>query len=162
VPSPYDQSSPEDDRPRREREEVYPADGARTEQRQARGDDVRRHREWEEDGRRQMNRQEQDGILHRQREAEHAAQAARLGPPPGQNHGVTIAPVGPVQYPGASASGSSGLIAGYLQMPLESPTRCVTSLEHMHSWYLKNLDTDLVQKDLIQREALILSLAILD
>ena len=162
VPSPYDQSSPEDDRPRREREEVYPADGARAEQRQARGDDVRRHREWEEDGRRQMNRQEQDGILHRQREAEHAAQAARLGPPPGQNHGVTIAPVGPVQYPGASASGSSGLIAGYLQMPLESPTRCVTSLEHMHSWYLKNLDTDLVQKDLIQREALILSLAILD
>lgn len=135
-PSPYEQSPPEDDRPRRGREEprgseeVYPADGARAEQWQAHEDDVRRRREWEEDGWRQMTeqrRQEQDGILQRQREAEHAAQAARLGPSSGQNHGVTIAPAGPVQYPGASASGSSGLSAGYLQMPLESPTRCVTS-----------------------------------
>ena len=137
MPSPYGQSPPEDERARRERidalqrdeprrsEEVYPADGPRAEQRHARDDG---RREWEEEGRRRMTEQrrmEQDGIIQRQREAEHAAQAARLGQSTGQNQGITIAPVAPsssVQYPSAS----SGPITGYLQMPLESPTRCVT------------------------------------
>ena len=168
MPSPYEQSPPEDDRARRERvdallreeprqrEEVYPADGARAEQWHARGDDTgRRH----EEGRRQMTeqrRQEQDGILRRQREAEHAAQAARLGQPTGQNQGVTITPT--------SASASSGPITGYLQMPLESPTRCVTLFgAHLCplSWYLKNLNTGLVQNILIKRETLILFFPIL-
>jgi len=137
MPSPYDQSPPEDDRARRERvdtllreeprrrsEEVYPADGARAEQWHARGDDSSRRREWEEEGQRRMTEQrrlEQDGILRRQREAEHAAQAARLGQSTGQNQAVV-----PVQYPGITAPASSGPITGYLQMPLESPTRCVT------------------------------------
>ena len=147
TPSPYDQSLLEEDRVRRERtdvtlrdvprrrEEAYLADGARE-------DDARRRREWEEDGRRQeQRRQEQDGILRRQREAEHAAQTARLGHPSGQNQSVTAAPTAPIsaslsapvssiQYPSTSvpatsASGSSGPITAYMQMPLESPTRCV-------------------------------------
>ena len=120
----------------RQREDVYPADGARADQWHARGDDTRQHREWEEEGRRRVaeqRRQEQDGILRRQREADHAAQAARLGQPTGQNQGVTgpVMPVSsPVQYPSISASvnttsATSGPNTGYLQMPLESPTRCV-------------------------------------
>jgi STAM-binding protein len=141
MPSPYEQSPPEDDRARRERvdallreeprrhEEVYPADGARAEQWHAHEDDTRRRHEWEEEGRRRMTeqrQQEQDGILRRQREAEHAAQAARLGQPTGHNQGATVAPT--VQYPAISAPAPSGPITGYLQMPLESPTRCVTLL----------------------------------
>jgi STAM-binding protein len=141
MPSSYDQSPHEDDRLRREHEqpEVYSGDGVRAEQWQTHEDDARRRREWEEEGRRRMTeqrRQEQDGIIRRQREAEHAAQAARVGPSSGQNRGVTPAvPVSTssVQYPGASASGSSGLITDYLQMPLESPTRCVISLGRMLS-----------------------------
>ena len=164
MPSPYDQSPPEDEKECRERvdamvreeprrsEEVYAADGARAEQWHAHEDDTRRRREWEEEGRRRVTEQrrieqdgiirrqreaEQDGIVRRQREAEHAAHAVRLGPPTGQNQAVTIAPVAPpasVQYPSAS----SGPITGYLQMPLESPTRCVTPSLCMLSWYLKN------------------------
>ena len=147
TPSPYEQSPTEDDRARRERvdalvredprrrEDVYSADGARTGQWHTRGDDTHRRREWEEDGRRvaEQRRSEQDGILRRQREADHAAQAARIGQPAGQNQGV-IGPVMPVsasvQYPSLSASAtaasaSSGPIPDYLQMPLESPARCV-------------------------------------
>ena len=141
TPSPYDQTSHEEDMmilrdaPRR-REETYPADGA---QMYAREDDTRRRREWEEEGRRRMTdqrRQEQDGILRRQQEADHAAQAARLGHPTGQNPSVNVAasasfsaPVPSIQYPSVSApatvSATSGPIAAHLQMPLESPTRCV-------------------------------------
>ncbi|KAI0264044.1 hypothetical protein BGY98DRAFT_1044115 [Russula aff. rugulosa BPL654] len=118
----------------RRREDVYPADGARADQWHARGDDARQRHEWEEEGRRRVAEQrrlEQEGILRRQREAEHAAQAARFGQPNGQNQGVTgpVMPVSsPVQYPSISASvttasAPSGPITGYLQMPLESPTR---------------------------------------
>jgi STAM-binding protein len=174
IPSPYDQSPPEDDRARRERvdallreeprrgEEVYPADGARAEQWHAREDDTRRRREWEEEGRRRttdQRRQEQDGILRRQREAEHAAQSARLGQSTGQHQVVSS-----VQYPAIAAPASSGPITGYLQMPLESPTRCVNPLRGtllcMPCWYLKHLNVGLVQKSLIKRETLLL--AILD
>jgi hypothetical protein len=143
----------------------------------AREDDTLRHREWEEEGRRRMTeqrRQEQDGILRRQSEATHAAQAARLGHPTGQNPSVTVAPAGPVsasfsapmpsiQYPSisapATASAQSGPIAAHLQMPLESPTRCVilhwngTSLS-MFSWYLKNSNTGYFKINLIERETL--------
>ena len=148
TPSPYEQSPPEDDRVRRERvdallredprrrEDAYPpADGAHADQWHARGDDARRRREWEEEGRRRVAEQrrlEQEGIIRRQREADHAAQAARLGQPTGQNQGVTapVIPVSSVQYPTISASATTALvppgpITGYLQMPLESPTRCV-------------------------------------
>ena len=148
TPSPYEQSPTEDDRARRERvdallredprrlEDVYPADGARADQWHAREDDTRQRREWEGEGRRRVAEQrrlEQDGIIRRQQEADHAAQAARLGQPTGQNQGI-IGPVMPisssVQYPSISGSAStasvpSGPITGYLQMPLESPTRCV-------------------------------------
>ncbi|KAH9996100.1 hypothetical protein BJV77DRAFT_193597 [Russula vinacea] len=103
IPSP---NSFENDRPRheheepRQSEEVYPTDGARVEQWQARVDDVRRRRKWEDNGWRQLaeqRRQEQDGILQRQIEAEIAAvavQTAGLGQPTGQNqnHGVIITP----------------------------------------------------------------------
>jgi len=126
------------DAPRR-RDETYPAEGAQV---NAREDDTRRRREWEEEGRRRMTeqrRQEQDGILRRQQEAEHAAQTARLGHPTGRNPSVNVAPAVPVsasfsapvpsiQYPTISAatvSATSGPIAAHLQMPLESPTRCV-------------------------------------
>jgi STAM-binding protein len=119
--------------------EPYSADAAHSEQfRAAREDDARRRREWEEEGRhrtREQRRQEQDGILRRQREADLAARAARVGQPTGQNHGATIAPIPAfptpaIQYPSVSgpapsASASSGSIAGQLLMPLESPTRCV-------------------------------------
>jgi STAM-binding protein len=148
TPSPYEQSPTEDDRARRERvdallredprrrEDVYTADGARADQWHAREDDTRRRREWEEEGRRraaEQRRLENDGILRRQQEADHAAQAARLGQPTGQNQGVTgpVMPVSsPVQYPSISASvttapAPSGPMTAYLQMPLESPTRCV-------------------------------------
>ena len=167
MPSPYDQSPPEDERVRRERvdamvreeprrsEEVYGADGARAEQWHAHEDDTRRRREWEEEGRRRVTEQrrvEQDGIMRRQRESEHAAHAVRLGPPTGQNQAVTIAPVAPpasVQYPSAS----SGPITGYLQMPLESPTRCVTH-KLVHAFLvLKELNTDHVLKSPINRES---------
>ena len=145
TPSPYDQSPHEEDivvlrdAPRR-RDDSYSGDGA---QMYAREDDTRRRREWEEEGRRRMTEQrhqEQDGILRRQEEAEHAVQAARLGRPTGQNLSVTVAPAVPVsasfsapvqsiQYPSipapATASASSGPVAARLQMPLESPTRCV-------------------------------------
>lgn len=150
TPSPYEQSPTEDDRARRERvdallredprrrEDVYPVDGARPDQWHARGDDTRQRREWEEEGRRRVavaeqRRLEQDGIARRQREADHAAQAARLGQPTGQNQGVTGSVPSLVQYPSLSASvttasAPSGPITGYLQMPLESPTRCVIFL----------------------------------
>jgi STAM-binding protein len=146
TPSPYEQSPTEDGRARHERvdallredprrrEDVYSVDGARADQWHAREDDTRR-REWEEEGRRRVAEQrrvEQDGILHRQREAEHAAQAARLGQPTGQSQSVTgpVMPVSsPVQYPSISASAMTasgpGPMTAYLQMPLESPTRCV-------------------------------------
>ena len=112
-------SSFENDRPRHEHEEpcqseeVYSANGARVEQWQAHVDDVRRRRKWEDNGWRQMvekRRQEQDGILQRQIEAEIAAlsvQAAGLGQPTGQNQ--NHAPV--------SASGTSGPITGYPDAP---------------------------------------------
>ena len=152
TPSPYRQSPYEEDKGWRERQDAMLrdetrrrgeapfADGAHSEQLlQAREDDVRRHRERDEEGRRRMmeqRRQEQDGILRRQREAEYAAEAARLGPPTGRNQSVA----GPVsashsapavqQYSSASgpvtaASASSGPAARYLQMPLESPNRYV-------------------------------------
>jgi len=161
------------DAPRR-RDETYSAEGA---QMYAREDDTRRRREWEEEGRRRMTEQrrhEQDGILRRQREADHVAQTTRLGHPTGQNPNVTIAPAVPVsasfsapvpsiQYPSisapATASASSGPIAEHLQMPLESPTRCVilrwnVTLLRMFSWYLKNLNTGHFQTNLIERETL--------
>jgi STAM-binding protein len=72
----------------------------------------------------EQSRQEQDGILRRQREAEHAAQAARLGQSAGQHQ--VVVPASSVQYPAIAGPASSGPITGYLQMPLESPTRCVT------------------------------------
>jgi STAM-binding protein len=145
TPSPYEQSPTEDDRARgervdallredpRRREDVYPADGARADQWHAREDDTRRRREWEEGRHRVVDQRrfEQDGILRRQQEADHAAQAARLGQPTGQNQGVTgPAVMPPVQYPSISASATtasapSGPMTAYLQMPLESPTRCV-------------------------------------
>ena len=106
----------------RQSEEVYPADGACAQQ---------WSRKWEEEGWRRMTeqrRQEEDGILWRHGEAEHAAQAARCGQSTYQNYGVTIAPVS-VQYPNASALGSSGPVTGYLQMPIELE-RWVTSLGH--------------------------------
>ena len=106
----------------RQSEEVYPADGARAQQ---------WSRKWEEEGWRRMTeqrRQEEDGILWRHGEAEHAAQAARCRQSTYQNYGVTIAPVS-VQYPNASALGSSGPVTGYLQMPIELE-RWVTSLGH--------------------------------
>jgi len=136
TPSPYEQSPTEDDRARRERvdallrEDVYPADGARADQWHARGDDTRRRREWEEEGQRRVAEQrrlEQDGNSRRQREADHGAQAARLGQLPGQNQGVTGPAMPPVQYPSISATTASvpsGPITA-LQMPLESPSRCV-------------------------------------
>ncbi|KAI0249307.1 hypothetical protein BJV78DRAFT_707502 [Lactifluus subvellereus] len=153
TPSPYRQSPYEEDRAWRERQdamlrdetrrrgEASFADGAHSEQlRLAREDDMRRHREREEEGRRQMaeqRRQEQDGILRRQREAEYAAQAARLGQPTGQNQRITIPQAGPVsashsapafQYPSApgpvtAAPATSGPVAR--QMPLQSPNRYV-------------------------------------
>ena len=156
TPSPYDLSLLEEDMaalrvaPHR-RDETYPADGA---QMYAREDDTLRHREWEEEGRRRMTeqrRQEQDDILRRQSEANHAAQAARLGHPTGQNPSVTVAPAGPVsasfsapmpsiQYPSisapATASAQSGPIDAHLQMPLESPTRCVIGTEHRCACFL--------------------------
>lgn len=128
------------------REEVYSADGARPEQLHAREDDTRRRREWEEEGRRrtaEQRRQEQDGIFRRQQEAEYAAQAARLGHQAGQNQVVTASAVpvsasfsaanpSSVQYPSllsgpgpTLASASSGPVSGHLQMPLETPNRCV-------------------------------------
>ena len=121
---------------RRRRDDSYSGDGA---QMYAREDDTRRRRESEEVITEQR-RQEQDGILRRQQDAEHAAQAARLGHRTGQNLSVTTAPAVPVsasfsapvpstQYPSisapATASASTGPIATDLQMPLESPTRCV-------------------------------------
>jgi hypothetical protein len=175
TPSPYEQSPTEDDRARRERvdallredprrrEDVYPADGVSTDQWHARGDDTRRRREWEEEGRRlaEQRRLEQDGISRRQREADHAAQAARLGQPTGQNQGVTgpgaIPVSSPVQYPSISAnaaSASSGPITAYLQMPLESPTRCASSLRacDMLSLFLNNTITGLAKTLLTKRE----------
>jgi STAM-binding protein len=176
TPSPYEQSPTEDDRARRERvdallredprrrEDVYPADGARADQWHARGDDARQRHEWEEEGRRRVAEQrrlEQEGILRRQREAEHAAQAARFGQPNGQSQGVTgpVMPVSsPVQYPSISASvttasAPSGPITGYLQMPLESPTRCVIfwGLETL-SWYLNDSNTVLAKTNLTKGE----------
>ncbi|KAH9955369.1 hypothetical protein BC827DRAFT_879728 [Russula dissimulans] len=150
TPSPYRRGSYEEDRvfrefedmvlrdePRQD-EESYPADASRSDF-HAREDDNRRRREWEEEGQRRMTdqrRQEQDGILRRQREADLAAQAARAGQPTGQNQSVTTAPISAsmsyptpiqIQYPSVSgpASVSSGPITGQMQMPLESPTRCV-------------------------------------
>jgi STAM-binding protein len=186
TPSPYDQSPPDVDRVQRERvdaslrdmprrhEQVYPADGARSDQLYAREDDANRRREWEEEGRRQIaeqRRQEQDGILRRQQEADHAAQAARLGHPTGQSQSVTAAPAVPlsasfsapapsIQYPsilGPSAPVSSGPTNAYMQMPLESPTRCVIFLlKHpwlrMFSRYLMLSNTGLFQTNLIKRE----------
>jgi STAM-binding protein len=188
TPSPYDQSPPEVDRAQRERvdvtlrdmprrqEQVYSADGARPEQLYAREDDANRRREWEEEGRRQIaeqRRQEQDGILRRQQEADHAAQAARLGHPTGQNRSVTAAPAVPlsasfsapapsIQYPSVlgpapTAPVSSGPTNAYMQMPLESPTRCVIFLlKHpwfrMFSRYLMGSITGLLQTNLIERE----------
>lgn len=182
TPSPYDQSPPEGDRVQRERvdvalrdmprrnEQVYSADGARSEQLYTHEDDVNRRREWEEEARRlvtEQRRQEQDGILRRQREAEHAAQATRLGHTTGQNQSVTTAlplsasfsaPGSSIQYPSISgAPASSGPMNAHLQMPLESPTRCVIS-PLKRSWfrmfcrYLMNSDTGLFQKILIERE----------
>jgi len=175
TPSPYDQSPHEEDMvvlrdaPHR-RDETYSAEGA---QMYAREDDTRRRREWEEEGRRRMTeqrRQEQDGIVRRQREADHVAQAARLGHPTGQNPSVTVpvsasfsAPVPSIQYPSisapATASASSGPIAEHLQMPLESPTRCVilrwnVTLLRMFSWYSKNSNTGHFQTNLIECETL--------
>ena len=178
TPSPYEQSPTEDDRARRERvdallredprqrEDIYPADGARADQWHARGDDTHQRREWEEEGRRRVGEQrrlEQDGIIRRQREADHAAQAARLGQPTGQNQGVTgpVMPISsPVQYPSISASvttapAPSGPITGYLQMPLESPTRCVivSSLRcDMLSRCLNSSITGLAKTSLTDRE----------
>jgi hypothetical protein len=108
TPSPYEQSPSDDDRAEHVdtllREEVHPAHGTCTDQWNARESDTLRCRVAEQ------HRQEVDGILRRQREAEHAAQAARLGQPTGQNQGViaSVTPVSSVQYPS-----------------LESPTRCV-------------------------------------
>ena len=157
LPSPYYQSPHEDERVRRERvdslvreeprwsEEVYAADGARAEQWHAHGDDTRWRLEWEEEGRCRMAVQlriEQDAIIRRQREADHAAQAMRLGQSTGQNQAVTIAPVAPsssVQYPS--------------QMPLESPIRFVTH-KLVHAFLVLNeLNTDQVPKSPINRES---------
>ena len=104
TPSPYDQSPTEDDRARRERVDALVREDPRRRAPSLRG--------REEEGRRraeEQHRQEVDGILRRQREAEHAAQAARLGQPTGQNQRVTasVMPVSPAEY------------------SLKSPTWCV-------------------------------------
>jgi hypothetical protein len=119
TPSPYEQSPTEDDRARcerldallredpRQREDVYPADGAREDRRRLR-------RRCEEEVRR---------WVAGQRRLE-----PRLGQPTGQNQGVTgpVMPVSsPVQYPSFSASAWDpfGPITAYLQV--ERTTRCV-------------------------------------
>ena len=106
APLPYEQSSTDDDRARRERlrrlnvllredpghrEDVYLADSARENHTHLRDRREQEVRLWVA-GQRQL---EQDGILPRQREADYAAQAAVFGQPTGQNQGVT-GPVMPV------------------------------------------------------------------
>ncbi|KAI0265418.1 hypothetical protein BC834DRAFT_879357 [Gloeopeniophorella convolvens] len=160
TPSPYRQGSRDDERAWREREEAMQreearrreeasaADRARSEQAHlSREDEARRRRDYEEDGRRRLaldqRRQEQDGILRRQKEAEYAAQAARYGQTAGQTQVIMMPQPTPAslsapsvnQYASVPASGPApsapvtpGLAAGpgYLLptgMPLESPTR---------------------------------------
>jgi hypothetical protein len=77
----------------------------RADQLQARVEDTRRRREWEE-GRRCVEQE-----LRRQQEANDAAAAARLGQPTSISVFTVPAPSVPMTT--------------YLQMPLESPTRCV-------------------------------------
>ncbi|KAI0062561.1 hypothetical protein BV25DRAFT_1885276 [Artomyces pyxidatus] len=99
------------------------AEQMRIEREQTSRDDPRRQqdemRRREEEVRRRVEerrRQEQDGIVRRQQEANAAADAARQS--------VTVpAPQTPSTIAMPTATFSRGASAGFLQMPLESPTR---------------------------------------